>query len=119
MRSSATRAASRCSKWMIQNPVVTTNQWNHVAFTANLTTGIGILYYNGLPVMTNTTPTPITCQSFENVNLGYMNATATGEPLAGRVFLAWLDEVSIYNRPLSDSEINAIYNLGANRMANV
>ena len=94
------------------NPIVGTNKWVHLAFTANLTTGIGILYCNGLPVMTNATPTPITCQSFQNVNLGYLNAAATGEPLAGRTFLGWLDEVSIYNRPLSASEINAIYTAG-------
>jgi subtilisin-like proprotein convertase family protein len=94
------------------NPVVKTNQWCHLAFTANLTTGIGILYCNGLPVMTNSTPTPVTCMSFEDVNLGYMNGTAVGEPLANRRFLGRLDEVSIYNRPLSDSEIKAIYNAG-------
>ena len=94
------------------NPVIKANQWNHVAFTANLMTGTGILYCNGFPVMTNPIPTPITCQSFENVDLGCMSTTASGEPLATRVFFGRLDEVSIYNRPLSDSEIKAIYNLG-------
>jgi subtilisin-like proprotein convertase family protein len=94
------------------NPVVQASQWNHVVFSANLTTGIGVLYCNGSPVMTNTTPTPITCMSFENVNLGYMSPTALGEPLAGREFLGKLDEVSIYNRPISDSEVKAIYNAG-------
>ncbi len=91
------------------DPVVKLNQWNYVVFTANLMTGTGILYCNGSPVMTNTTPDPINCMSFEDVNLGYRNSGSL-EILGGRHFLGRLDQVSIYNGPLSASEIKAIYN---------
>jgi hypothetical protein len=91
------------------NPVVKLNQWNYVVFTANLKTGTGILYCNGTPVMTNTTPNPINCMSFEDVNFGYRNSGSL-EILGGRHFLGKLDGVSIYNGPLSASEIKSIYN---------
>jgi DNA-directed RNA polymerase subunit RPC12/RpoP len=90
------------------DPVVKLNQWNFVAFTANLTTGTGILYCNGSPVITNTTPDPINCISFEDVNLGYRNSGSL-EILGGRHFLGKLGDVSIYNRPLSAAEIKSIY----------
>ena len=98
------------------NPVVKLNQWNHVAFTANfkgrLNTATGILYCNGVPVMTNTASGSL-LSSFEPVNLGYRNsATTESFQTAGVRFLGNMDEASIYNRPLSDSEIKAIYNLG-------
>jgi DNA-directed RNA polymerase subunit RPC12/RpoP len=91
------------------DPVVKLNQWNYVVFTANLKTGTGILYCNGTPVMTNTTPNPINCMSFEDVNFGYRNSGSL-EILGGRHFAGRLDQISIYSRPLSASEIESIYN---------
>jgi len=90
------------------DPVVKLNKWNYVVFTFNLTTGTGILYCNGTPVMTNATPNPINCISFQDVNFGYRNSDSV-EILGGRHFVGKLDQISIYNRPLSASEIESIY----------
>jgi subtilisin-like proprotein convertase family protein len=102
------------------NPVVTVNQWNHVAFTTRFLsasggnpTFTGVLYCNGVPVMTNTAAGPL-LSSFEPVNLGYRNsATTESFATAGVRFLGNMDEASIYNRPLTDSEIKAIYTRGS------
>jgi subtilisin-like proprotein convertase family protein len=92
------------------NPVVVLNKWNHVVLTATPSTGT--LYCNGVQVGT-TTATPLIPQSYADVDIGYRDA-ATGEAFvtAGRRFLGNIDEASIYNRPLSASEIKAIYTNG-------
>jgi len=98
------------------NRPVLTNQWNHVAFTADLRTLTGILYFNGVPVRTNTAPSPVFPPSFESVNLGYRDSGSI-EALAGVHYQGIMDEASIYARPLSASEILAIYNQGTNGIA--
>ena len=95
-------------------PVVHVNQWNHLAFTVNTTTLAGVLYCNGVPVASGASSPaghPINPKSFVPVNIGYRNV-ATTEILGGYRFLGNLDEVSIYNRPLSASEVKAIYARG-------
>ncbi len=103
------------------NPVVQVNQWNHIAFTANFVsasggnaTFTGTLYCNGVPVMTSTGSGPL-LSSYEPVNLGYRDSASTEQfATRGLHFKGDMDEASIYNRALSDSEIKAIYNLGTN-----
>jgi subtilisin-like proprotein convertase family protein len=96
------------------NPTVNLNQWNHVVFTDNLITRTGVLYCNGVAVSTSIAyGSGLVIPIFpEPVNLGYRNSGSL-EALAGRHFQGNLDEASIYNRPLSASEIKAIYNLGS------
>ena len=97
------------------NTPVTLNQWNHVVFTDNLTTRVGVLYWNGAAVVTNTATGsgPVVPIFPEPMNLGYRNS-ASLEALAGSCFKGNIDEASIYSRPLSASEIKAIYHLGTN-----
>jgi subtilisin-like proprotein convertase family protein len=92
-------------------PGITVDQWCHVAFTVNAITRTGILYCNGIEVASASTPGPIDPLSLENVNIGYRDQNSS-EIGAGDRFLGDLDEVSIYNRPLSASEIKAIYDKG-------
>lgn len=87
------------------------NQWNHLAFSVNTSTRTGVLFCNGVQVALSTTAGQINPASFVPVNIGYRN-TGSLESLAGTHFLGNLDEASVYNRPLSASEIEAIYNLG-------
>jgi subtilisin-like proprotein convertase family protein len=98
------------------NPIVTVNQWNHVAFTVNATTLTGILYCNGVQVGSATTipiGSPVTPINFGNapVNIGYRDVNSL-DIMPGMSFLGNLDEVSIYNRDLSASEIQAIFQKG-------
>ncbi len=92
--------------------VITQNQWNHLVFTYNAATFTGFLYVNGVSVATSTVTGPINAMSsFVPVNIGYRNQYSS-EIDQGYRFLGNLDEVSIYNRDLSASEILAIYQKG-------
>ena len=93
------------------NTPVKLNQWNHVVFAVNLLAHKGVLYCNGVPVASNTASGLVNPIFPEPVNLGYRDV-ASLEALAGRRFQGNMDEASIYNRPLSASEVKAIYNLG-------
>jgi subtilisin-like proprotein convertase family protein len=95
------------------NPDVNVNQWNHLAFTVNTATETGVLYCNGVLVPSSVSGTfPASLASFVNVNIGYRDQNSA-EILQGYRFLGNLDEVSIYNRDLSASEIQAIWQKGS------
>jgi subtilisin-like proprotein convertase family protein len=99
-------------------PVVTVNKWNHLALTVNATTLTGILYCNGVQVnsaISMPVGSPVNPLSFAPVNIGYRDVNGL-DIMAGQRFLGNLDEVSIYNRALSASEILAIYNQGTNHL---
>ncbi len=99
------------------NSVILQNKWNHLVFSYNAATLTGILYVNGVPVETEPAPGPINAMSsFVPVNIGYRNPSSL-EIDQGYRFLGNLDEVSIYNRDLSASEILAIYDQGTNGLA--
>ena len=95
------------SQWglIVEGPVLTTNQWYHVAVTSEGTNDI-ILYLNGTNVASGSLPfdTPAGSQMF----IGGVNA-----PYNTRQLIGLIDEVSIYNRALSSNEIASIYNAGS------
>ena len=85
-------------------------KWIHVALTHTTSTGLGKCYWNGAPV------------SADNIKASNMKSamrTSTGPLTIGndlaklsRAFPGIIDELRIYNRMLSDSEIAGIYNSG-------
>jgi len=85
--------------------IVQAGVFQHVAMTYNQSSGICKLYYNGALVVSN--------------NLGsFTPKTITGLSLGERTdnsehFAGVIDEPSVYNRALSDSEILAIYTAGS------
>jgi hypothetical protein len=88
--------------------ILTANTFQHVALTYDKTTGVTVLYRNGVPVATANLGvfTPQTSFDF------YMGWRPTGTS-AGTRFTGMLDEPSIYNRTLSQAEIQSIYNAGS------
>jgi hypothetical protein len=76
--------------------------WNHVALTYNGTTVS--FYYNGALNYSNST-------LYGNVAPPYTNWTI-GKAWSSRFFFGLIDEVAVYNRVLSGSEIKAIYDCG-------
>ncbi len=88
------------------------NQWSHVALTFDYATHTAILYHNGAQVGSATSPDPIHPWTSVPVGLGYRNV-ASLDVWAGQRFAGRLDEISIYNRALTQSEIQAIYNAGS------
>ena len=90
--------------------IVPANAWSHIAFTYNLATATEYLYYNGGQVQVNVATPDIPPSIGEPVNLGWRN---NAEALNGTRYAGLMDEISIYNRALSASEIKAIYQNGS------
>ncbi len=87
--------------------LIQSNVYQHVALTYNTNTALAALYYNGTNVA--------------STNLGVFVPKTTGDVLLGRdmsrltnnFYGGKMDEISIYSRCLSASEIAAIYNVSA------
>ena len=86
-------------------------QWNHWVFKKSTTTGMQI-FLNGAEWMTNTTLiTAINGSTIALASLGGRSHSLTaGAGTADYKYKGTLDEVRIYNRALSASEIKWIYN---------
>ena len=82
--------------------------FQHIALTYDKTTGIGKLFYNGSPVVTQNLGvfTPQTSYGL------YLGTRVSGPAGVGSYFSGLLDEPSLYSRALQDSEILAIFNAG-------
>ncbi|HEY1663123.1 MAG TPA: LamG-like jellyroll fold domain-containing protein [Verrucomicrobiae bacterium] len=89
------------------NGLVQSNVFQHVALTYNKTSGLATLYLNGVMVtqqnLGNFTP-----QTSYDLYLGYRPT-----PDIENYWVGGIDEMSLYNRALSQSEIQAIYNAGS------
>jgi subtilisin-like proprotein convertase family protein len=92
------------------NNIVPSNKWSHIALTLNQTTGDARIYLNGALVASQNLGifTPGTSVPF---NIGY-RPTGSVDAGAGTRFPGKIDELSIYNRSLSASEIAGIYHAG-------
>ena len=90
-----------------------TGVWQHIAATYDKTSGLASLYINGA-LITQTNLGSFTPQtSFTNLLLGarttYFSTTSPGNVFSGK-----MDELSLYNRALTASEIQTIYQAGSN-----
>jgi hypothetical protein len=93
------------------NNVYSPNVWAHVAFTYDKNAGSNqvIIYVNGVQKATGTYSTAIGTNS---------NKIAIGvEQDGGDYWPGAIDEIRIYSRALSPSEIQQLYQAGASRMA--
>ena len=92
-----------------ENGIVSTNSLQHVALTYDKSSGAAFLYLNGIVVATNNFGT-ITPQTTYPLNIG----RRTGQPIGnGDTFNGLMDELGLYNRALSQAEIQSIYNAGS------
>jgi subtilisin-like proprotein convertase family protein len=99
---------SNMSHWIYSQPgLVQSNEFQHVALTYDTNSGIANLFYDGTNVA--------------STNFGVFIPKTTGDVLLGKdmsletnnYFGGEMDEVSIYNRALSDAEILGIYSVSA------
>jgi Concanavalin A-like lectin/glucanases superfamily len=97
------------------NGVLTLNAWIHVAATYDSTTGIRNLYVNGTNVLSNTNTPVAVYNSIIPVTIG---AWLRGFGNIEGYFPGLIDELSLYGRALSGSEIKAIYNAGSGGKCN-
>jgi len=85
-------------------PVIPQNIWVHVALVT--TANNGILYVNGVPYVNNAANAPVTFTNAFNIGNDRNNTART---MTGQI-----DEVCIYNRSLSQSEIRELMHLTKN-----
>jgi hypothetical protein len=96
---------------MVYDSPVPVNSYFHTAVTLDSISFRS--YFNGLPQMTSTIP-PHPIVNNENVTIGL--AQHTGLPL--QFFLGVIDEIRIYNRALSASELQALYSAQSSYIEN-
>jgi hypothetical protein len=95
--------------YLASNPnLLNTTTFQHIALTYDESTGVGKIFYNGTVVASQSLGsfTPQTSYGF------YLGARVSGVG-TGSYFQGLMDEVSLYNRALNDSEIQAIYSAGS------
>ena len=84
---------------------VTLGVWQHIVLTVDLTSGVADLYMNGAFASTRTLTNAGSVPAFTLHRIG-------SNSLSDDFFLGLIDDVRIYNRALSASEIQRLYNLG-------
>ena len=80
--------------------------WVHWAFTKNATTGSMKIYKNGIEIATKTGGANISNKA-KKIVLG--GSPANGEH-SDQLFKGSLDDLKIFNRPLSAAEVLTLYN---------
>lgn len=95
---------------------LTVNTWQHVAVTYDTNSGICALYVNGAVAASQNFGSFTPQTSFTNLLIGARTYTVS-EFSPRSVFDGGMDEWTIYNRALSQCEIQAIYNAGTNGKA--
>jgi subtilisin-like proprotein convertase family protein len=88
--------------------LLTVGSWQHVALSYNKTTGVATLYYNGTPMIQTNFGVFTPQTGFTNLLLG-ARTTFNSVASPGGKFSGGMDEISLYDRALSDSEIQAIH----------
>jgi hypothetical protein len=86
--------------------------WQHIAMTYDKASGVAMLYINGNAVTVTNFGTFTPQTSFTNVVLG-ARTTFNSVVGPGAVYSGELDEITLYGRALSSSEIQAIYLAGS------
>lgn len=93
-------------------------QWQHVAMTADTGTGQVLLYVNGNPVpVVAAAGSPTISGTFANVTHLFIGQRQSSDTLeeagGGSHYKGLIDEVDVYNRALSQTEIQSIFSVGA------
>jgi hypothetical protein len=78
-----------------------TDTWIHFAFTMSPTTGEFVVYFDGTSRISGTN-TNNTYVLSKRISIG-------NHPTATRTWLGWMDDVSIWERELSSSEVTTLY----------
>ena len=95
------------SDYPIGSSVVEINKWSHLVVTSNGSTGLG--YINGQYIGT-VTYSSSAC-GISQATIGVRATNSISEPFVGKI-----DEVAIWNRNLSQSEIVDLYRKGVSRL---
>ncbi|MEZ5965838.1 MAG: LamG domain-containing protein [Planctomycetota bacterium] len=87
--------------------------WHHLAFTYDGPTDTVRTYLDGAPQTSQSPTGELTISGTGPLNVGYVGGAGTPQ----RFFTGSVDELGIYDRALSDSEIHAIFVAGSSDLA--
>jgi len=87
------------------NPLANTGPWYHVAATVARSTGIGMLYLNGVPSVGAFVPPPATVTNAVPMWIGETR-------LPGSIGEIAVDELEVFDRALSPQEVMALFAAG-------
>lgn len=90
---------------------ITQDAWNHVAVAYSKTTGVATLYVDGVAVASQSIGS-FTPRTSTDLHIGRRLPGAFGGA-SGVSFQGLIDEVEIYNRALSASEVQALFDAGS------
>lgn len=93
----------------ITGPFLSTLQWTHAVYAYSLANGPS-LYINGALYMTGGTGSFSSSGTTEWLTFGYNFGICTPTPQSGGYYFGAMDEIYVYRRELSASEINALAN---------
>ncbi len=91
---------------------IATNQWTHVAMTESYTAGRK-LYVNGTVVASAAGLPPVRPVTTGVLSIGAYVTTANPTATPGAPFAGSIDELSLFNRALSSTEIGFVVNVGS------
>jgi subtilisin-like proprotein convertase family protein len=97
---------------ILTGPVVTAGVWQHIALTYDQPSGVACIYVNGIPVKTQNLGSFTLRTTLTNIVMG-ARTTFHSVSNPGDAFNGEIDEISLYKRALSASEIAAIYHAGS------
>ena len=81
--------------------------WQHIAFTYDKSSGVGTLYLNGVIVAQRQLGRQLVAHTKGDLRISHRDENP-GSWSTGRAFAGLMDELAIFNRALSPSEIKAI-----------
>ena len=87
---------------------ISTNTWYHIALVKSSTTG-KFIYLNGSEVATDATDTRNVSSSFSTYSKAYIGAGIYNASTDWRWFSSKIDQVRIFNKGLSSSEVTTLY----------
>jgi hypothetical protein len=82
---------------------LTNNQWHHILSSSDFSTGKSELYVDG--ILVGSTISAISASQNPSISIGYNNKSGFIPDLNGK-----LDDIAIYNRALTASEVQQLYN---------
>ena len=88
--------------------VIVANEWQHVAFTYDKTSGLTTIYVNGSIVAGPASCGSLTLRTNTPLDFGIRRSGSGGARYAGQ-----MDEMEVFSRALTSDEIQAIYHAGS------
>lgn len=90
------------------NRALNDGNWHHLVAVRNVSTDLLYLYIDGKLVNSSTDSTTATCANNDDISIGNGGNSYTNNDFNGQI-----DDVKMYNYPLTDTQIKNIFNDGA------